>query len=176
MVLLGLFQWDTVARACERITAWILPQGFIVTYFADTDFKDDICRRPERQAMRDYGDDSPAFGVPANSYSARWEAWLCVPEDAEYEFFLQSQGPARFWIGADLVVDKWDDPKWVPGKHGQKELQAGNCHVIIEHVKHSGPGALRLRWAGGPVPDNTIMRAPHVRKKTRNKTEKEETR
>lgn len=164
LALLLLFKFDYIAKCQERISAYFSPKGFIVRYYRSPDFKDVICTRHERRVLRDYGESRPALGVPSDSYAARWEASLIVPEDGDYSFFLQSQGSARFWIGDDLVIDKWDDHKWKLGKHGKKHLAKGVYRVMIEHVKHSGSGAIRLRWAGGPIPDNTVMGAPYVRK------------
>jgi hypothetical protein len=167
-----------VVLFCMYFHGWLLgkgirlfyelsPSGFVVSYYADTMFGELVTRRSERKAILNYGDGRPAFGVPQKKHSVRWEGWLRVDESDEYDFFLQSQGGARLWIGEKLVVDKWADHEWLPGEHGACILSSGVHRVVIEHYKINGPGALRLRWAGGVIPGNTIMGAPYVRKKSR---------
>ena len=150
-----------------RIHSQFSPMGFTVTYYRGMGFEERVCKRSERAADRDYGHGSPAYGVSADSYSARWNGWLQITEDAEYMFFMQSIGSSRLWIDDVMIVDRWNDWDWNPGSHARRYLSKGVHQVTIEHRKKDGQGALRLRWTGGGVKANTVMGAPHVRKKRR---------
>ena len=159
-----LFDRSRVGGWVQRVYSELAPGGFTVTYYADTDFRHPLAKRTEQRVARDYGEGSPAWGVPGNRYTARWEGWLHVPETADYLFFLQTQGGARFRIENDLVIDHWESSSWWHGKHAKRGLSNGVYKVVIEHDKREGPGAIRLRWAGGPVSDNTAFGVPYVRK------------
>jgi hypothetical protein len=164
LVLLMMYKGDRVLSPGIRVFSEFAPGGFVVSYYAGADFEDLITQRSLRSVVLNYGEGRPARGVPVDNHSARWEGWLTISASAEYVFFLQSQGGARLWVGDVLVVDKWDDHKWTPGVHGQVGLEKGVHKVIIEHCKTTGPGAIRLRWAGGTIPANTVMGVPHVQK------------
>ena len=87
-----------------------------------------------------------------------------VPEDADYGFFVQSDDGVRVYIDDKLLVDYWSNHGWIPGKHAQAKLAKGPHAVRIEHYNNSGPAALRVKWTGGGIPDNTVLGTPYVTK------------
>jgi len=159
-----LFDGARIVNWGTRVYSELAPGGFRVAYYRGTEFSQLICRRSERYAVRDYGKDKPGLWVPRNNWSARWEAILAVPQTAEYSFYLQSDDGARVYIDDVLVVDYWSDHEWVPGKHGKTDLQQGDHRIRIEHYDRVGSAAIRLKWAGGPIPPDSVLGVPFVRK------------
>jgi hypothetical protein len=167
IALLVLFGRGLILETGERVQAMVSPRGFRVYYYNNAEFAGKPVIRSERQLFRDYGEGAPVILGEDDEYSARWVGQLEVPKVAAYVFFLQSQGGARLFLDDELIVDKWDDHEWTPGKHGNATLDQRTYRVVLEHYKTSGPGAVRLRWAGGTVSGNTVMGVPHVYKKLR---------
>ena len=138
----------------------------MVSYFANEDFHPVLACRAERHAFRDYGRGRPARGVGNGHYAARWEGWLIVPEAGEYSLFLQAVSGAKVYLDDALVIDRWESQKWRAGTHAREYLEKRVYQIRIDYRKKDGDsGALRLRWAGGPVAPNTVMGVPYVTKK-----------
>lgn len=164
-LLFLLFKGDVLIQTGQRIHAGLAPGGLTVSYYKDTDFKALVCSRTERSVVKNYGHGRPAWRVPKDGFSARWDGKLTVSENGEYAFYLQSVDGSRLYINDELVIDHWGSRNWDPGKHGQAYLDDGRHSIRIEHVDHGGPAAIRLRWTGGPIPPNTVLAVPYISKK-----------
>jgi len=141
------------------------PSGLKVTYFRGTNFEKKICSRTEQAVFRDYGEKVPAWGVPSKNFSALWEGILRVPETGEYLFFSQSDDGLRLIIDGKKIIDNWYDQSWGASSTGVSvHLSAGDHPIAIEHYNNEGEAALRIRWCGGPVPPNTVLSAPYLRR------------
>ncbi len=141
------------------------PEGLLVTYFRGTHLDAPVCTRGEFALLKDYKMGRPALGVPRDHFSARWEGLLLVPETALYSFYSQSDDGLRMWIGTERVLDNWNHNDWqTSGTHGSCELTVGEHRIVVEHYDESGAAALRIRWAGGSIPPNTVMDQRWLRK------------
>jgi hypothetical protein len=150
------FQWVTMMRSTDGLT---------VTYFKGMNFEEAVARRVEQQVLLDYGSHRPAFCAPKNKYSARWEGTLLTPKSTNYAFYSQCEGGIRVYIDDSKVIDGWHEKSWnASGSHGQKFLEAGEHKIVVEYFKNMRRGALRLRWAGGPIPDNAVVSTPYLRR------------
>ena len=147
-----------------QVVAEFLPGGVRVSYFKDAEFRQLVCTRTARSIIRDYGRGSPVWGIVGNVFSARWQGFIIVPEDGEYSFYLQSNNGARLLIDGEIVIEHWTPHRWIPGKHGQKRLTKGRHSICVDHYRTTGSAAIRLRWCGGPIPPNTVLAVPYLRK------------
>lgn len=139
------------------------PFGLKVTYFRGTNFEEKICSRTERALCRDYGNKSPARGVPSKKFSALWEGILRVPQSGDYIFAGQSDDGLRLIIDGTRIIDNWCDQSWgARTTGGRVHLSAGDHAIAVEHYNNEGESALRIKWSGGPIPPNTILSAPYV--------------
>ncbi len=80
-------------------------EGFLVTYYRDVALSQRVCRKREATLFRDYGDARPAFRVPRDHFSSRWEGTLRIPGTATYAFYSQSKGRLR--MGCER--GSWED-------------------------------------------------------------------
>ena len=141
------------------------PFGLKVTYFRGTNFEQKICSRIEQAVCRDYKEKAPAWRVPNRNFSALWEGILRVPETGEYLFFCQSDDGLRLIIDGKKIIDNWRDQSWLASSTGVRvHLSAGDHPIAIEHYNNEGESALRIKWYGGPVPPNTVLGAPYLRR------------
>lgn len=164
-LLFLLFKGNTLIQAGQRLVAGFSPSGLTVSYFKDTELKHYVCSRTERKVGINYENGRPAWQVPRDGFSARWEGILIVPENDEYVFYLQSEDGSRLFINNELIVDHWASRRWVPGMKGSVALDEGRHVIRIEHVDHGGRAAIRLRWTGGPIPPNTVLAVPYIWKR-----------
>lgn len=142
------------------------PSGLKVTYFHGINFERKICSRTEQAVCRDYENKAPAWGVPSKNFSALWEGILRVPETGEYLFFSQSDDGLRLIIDGKKIIDNWRDQSWYASSTGvQMHLSAGDHRLVVEHYNGDGESALRIKWSGGPIPPNTVLAVPYLRKR-----------
>ncbi len=145
--------------------AWMMgsSEGLTVTFYHDKDFHKPVARLVAKQVSADYG--TSRFQLSRHPFSARWEGALVVPVATNYEFYCQSEGGMRVLIDGDVVLDHWREVPWQDsGTHGNKQLSAGDHSLVVNYFKSRGHGAIRLRWAGGPIPDNTLLGVPYLRR------------
>lgn len=144
----------------------VSPAGLWIAYFNGTAFEQEVCRRTLRELVCDYEQRAPALGVHANNFSARGDGILRVPLTADYAFYSQSDDGLRLIIDGNTVIDSWRDQSWnASGTAGHLNLTAGHHRLRVEYYNRSGDGAWRIKWAGGPIPANTVMATPYLRKR-----------
>jgi hypothetical protein len=92
---------------------------------------------------------------------------LDVPQDAEYIFYAQSCDGMRLYLDGQCVLDNWRDQTWEASGRGVKwRLTKGPHPLVVEHYcRRTRDGALRIRWCGGGIPENTLLAAPYLRKR-----------
>lgn len=100
--------------------------------------------RNDLQVDFDWKTSSPAAGLPADNFSARWTRnWNFEPGD--YRFYLTVDDGARLWIDDNLVIDQWNDG-------GVREVSVdyileGNHRLTLEYYERSGDARIRLAWS-----------------------------
>jgi beta-glucosidase len=105
---------------------------------------------------------SPAPGVPAENFSARWTGELVPPVDGDYRLGVSSGGGCRFYFDGKLFIDDWES-------HGERDLsklvhlQVGRAYPLrIEYFHNYWESALRLLW----IPPNLTQEAVEAARKS----------
>lgn len=145
----------------------VAPEGLRVTYFKGTNFKVPAWRGVERELVRDFQDDPPVpwLRILSGGFSSRWTGFLNVPRDDDYVFYGQSSDGLRFYLDDRCVLDNWRRQDFTSsGTAAKLHLTAGLHPLKVEHFSHDMSGALRVRWCGGGLPENTLLAAPYLRK------------
>ena len=144
---------------------WRSPDGLVVTYFRDPDLQTAFWFGVETELSRDFRARSPAWWFHSGNYSSRWRGWLDVPKDDDYIFFSQSSDGLRLYLDGKCIIDNWKDQNWdASGMAAKIKLTKGTHPLVVEHYSHRRDGALRVRWSGGGISDNTNLRAPYLRR------------
>jgi PKD repeat protein/uncharacterized protein YgiM (DUF1202 family) len=92
----------------------------------------------------DWGTGSPAAGLPADNFSARWTRTWTVGQTGLYRFHLVADDGVRLWVDDNLVFDQW----WDGGHQGTADyrLDAGTHSLRLEYYEHTGNARILL-WA-----------------------------
>lgn len=84
--------------------------GWKAEFFAGKNFEGDpLATRNDAKIDFNWGDKSPALGVPNEKYCVRWTGTIVAPETADYGFRMESDDGARVYVDGRLIIDKWHD-------------------------------------------------------------------
>jgi Zn-dependent metalloprotease len=95
----------------------------------------------------DWGTGSPATGIPADGFSARWTGEVLPAYSQTYTFYTSTSDGVRLWVDGRLLIDKWVN-------QGTTEwsktiaLQANRRYEIrMEMYENTGSAAAKLSWS-----------------------------
>jgi YVTN family beta-propeller protein len=90
---------------------------------------------------------SPAAGVSADGFSARWAGTLKAPLTGSYTLQTESNDGVRVWVGTSLVIDNWTSHSSATNQSAPIPLAYGQSYDIrVEHYDNVGDATIRLRW------------------------------
>ena len=110
--------------------------------------------RNDRTIDFNWGVGSPAPGLPADNFSARWTRQVEF-DTATYRFYLTVDDGARVWVDGQIVMDEWYDGS-VRQLYADRALTRGMHTVHVEYYEHLGGAQIKLWWerlAPMPIPD-----------------------
>jgi glucose/arabinose dehydrogenase len=144
--------YDRISDAVPTDGAWS------AQYFDNRDLAGTpVVSRVEDALDFDWSSGSPADGVPANNFSARWTKTLNVADAGAYKFTITSDDGARLYIDGQGVFDDWNF-------HGKttstvsRQLAAGPHQIVLEYFEASGDALAKLDYA--PTTDSAPPLAP----------------
>ncbi|HXG77162.1 MAG TPA: PA14 domain-containing protein, partial [Gaiellaceae bacterium] len=106
-----------------------------------------ILTRCESTIDYDWGDGSPAPGVPADDFSVRWQGTFDFPA-GETTFTATADDGIRVWVDGILVIDAWVDQP--PTTYtATRTLSAGAHQVRVEYYERGWGAVARLGWGQG---------------------------
>lgn len=91
-----------------------------------------------------WGAGSPALGVPADNFSARWTRSWNFSEGTHRLHIIVDDG-VRLYVDESLVIDSWQDGGWRE-LSGDRWLWGGNHTLRIEYYEHNGDAVIKA-WA-----------------------------
>lgn len=99
-----------------------------------------------------WGDGSPAAGIPNDNFSVRWTQ-IPVFAAGTYRFDVFSDDGVRLWVNDQLVIDEWRDQP--DGRFNATVVLNGAVPIRLEYYDHGGRAAISLSWvtvSGGATP------------------------
>ena len=96
----------------------------------------------------DWGTGSPASGVNADQFSARWTRTAYFPSTGTYTLSATADDGVRVWVDGALLIDKWFAQSRTTHT-ASKYLTAGNHDVKVEYFEASGSAACIVTWSLG---------------------------
>lgn len=130
--------------------------GLTGRYFPKPGFKGTAVTRIDPVIDFDWKLGSPAPGIGADAWSARWTGEIEAQVTGLHTFFLRSNDGARLWIDGQLLIDDWKD-------HGSRvsqgtiQLEAGRRYAIrLDYHDTAGRANLRLLWSAPGLPRQVV--------------------
>jgi glucose/arabinose dehydrogenase len=135
--------WTATFRKVEQADG----VGLTAAYFPKPDFGGTAVTRLDPQINFNWGTGSPAPGIGADGWSARWTGHLEAEVSGKHTFYLRSDGGARLWVNGVLLVDDWADHDSHVAQ-GTIDLQGGHRYEVrVEYRDPVGAASLRLLWS-----------------------------
>ncbi|RIK34783.1 MAG: hypothetical protein DCC55_32335 [Chloroflexi bacterium] len=100
--------------------------------------------RTESQINHEWGTGSPAPGIPADRFSARWTGTFAF-EPGRYRFTVTVDDGARLWVNNQLIIDEWT----VQSEQiftADVTLPGGNIPIRLDYFENTGVALIRLDW------------------------------
>jgi len=129
--------------------------GLTATYFDNLDLTGAISTRLDPTINFDWHKQSPAAGIAAETFSARWTGQLVVDHAGDYTFTTTSDDGVRLWVDDTRVVDAWTDHSR-RDDHATVTLAAGNHDIRMEYYNNRYDAVARLAWSGPGVTSGTV--------------------
>jgi hypothetical protein len=123
-------------------------RGLTGEYFTNTDLSGTpTVVRTDAGVNFTWNSGSPAPGIPANNWSARWTGTLTPLKSGEYAFCLYADDGCRLFIDDRCVIEHWDlDSGKVPHT-GKSDLVAGHKYRFrVEYFQGPGDDNIQLSW------------------------------
>jgi hypothetical protein len=90
---------------------------------------------------------SPATGIPANNWSARWTGILTALKSGDYTFCLHADDGCRLFIEDQKVIDHWSLDTGSDPHVGKINLAAGQQYRFrAEYFQAGGNDNIHLNW------------------------------
>ena len=94
----------------------------------------------------DWGDGSPAEGIPKDHFSARWSGTLVPPASGEYEISIRSDDGSRLFMDGKQILDNWSDHA-LQSVSVQLALEKGKSYDLrLEYYENTGGAGMTLGW------------------------------
>jgi PKD repeat protein len=100
--------------------------------------------RNETQIDHNWGSGSPATGVPADNFSARWTRKVDF-KGGTYVFSVWVDDGVRLWVDDALVIDSWKDDK-SRLIQAERQIGSGKHRVKVEYYEGSGGAEIEVTW------------------------------
>jgi len=113
--------------------------------------------RNETQIDYNWGSGSPAAGVPADDFSARWTRKLDF-QSGTYAFSVRVDDGVRLWIDDALLIDSWQDGKSRPIQ-AERQIGSGKHQVRVEYYERGGNAEIEVTWQRKDQPTNQVPQA-----------------
>ncbi len=108
--------------------------------------------RNESKIDHDWGEGSPATGVPADNFSARWTRKVDF-KSGTYIFRVQVDDGVRLWVDDALLIDSWRDGS-SRRIEAERQIDEGKHRVKVEYYEHTGAAQIEVSWWREEEPAN----------------------
>jgi hypothetical protein len=101
--------------------------------------------RNDRAVDFAWGTSSPAVGVPADDFSARWTRKLAF-EGGVYKFNARADDGIRVYLDDELILDEWHDSSGDDAYSVTRTLLAGEHRLKVEYYERWGRAMVKVWW------------------------------
>ena len=102
----------------------------------------------ERAIDFNWGAGSPATGMPADNFSARWTRTVNL-EAGVYRLYAQADDGVRLWVDEVLLLDHWVETA-VQTYGVERSLAKANHTIRVEYFEKGGEAVIKVWWEALP--------------------------
>ncbi len=95
-----------------------------------------------------WGFGSPAPGIPADNFSARWTRMVWF-DQGQYRFQAQVDDGVRVWLNGAPIIDEWTDGS-LRTLSTSRSLAAGWYSLRVEYFERTGEAVIDFTWERQP--------------------------
>jgi hypothetical protein len=112
----------------------------------------------ERPAIDfNWGFQSPAPGIPPDSFTARWTGRIMPTRSDTYSFLVTAAGGARVWLDDQLILDFWFEHAESELASAALYLTAGSVHTLrVDYFETTGVASIRVQWQSVNLPKQLV--------------------
>lgn len=127
-----------------------LPPGWNGEYFNNKTLQGSpiLTRNDGAEINFDWGTGSPAAGINADGFSARWTKDI-VFLDGVYQFTTISDDGSRVYVDGQLVVNAWQDQSEATTS-ANKQMTAGTHTIRVEYYDNTGGAGVHFSYTYRP--------------------------
>jgi hypothetical protein len=100
--------------------------------------------RNDKQVNFDWGNGSPAQGIPADNFAARWTRRLDFAAGT-YRFQVTADDGVQLWVDGQLLIDQWHDST-SQLYSANLTLAQGQHDVRLQMYEHTGLAGIHFWW------------------------------
>jgi beta-glucosidase len=121
--------------------------GLRAEFFANRKLEGEpVLTRDEKAVDFDWGMSTPAPGVPADDFSARWTGKLTPPASGKYRFGATADDGLRVYLDGKLIVEDWTEHAPTT-RTGEVTLEAGRSYDLkFEYFEGRIGAVAKLVW------------------------------
>jgi uncharacterized protein YraI/single-stranded DNA-binding protein len=106
--------------------------------------------RNDKAVDFNWGDGAPAYGLPADHFSARWSRWLTFAPGT-WRFWVRADDGIRLYVDGNLVLDQWHDSSG--GTQYTADLALTGQHfVAVEYYENQGKAQAQVLYSQLSLP------------------------
>jgi RHS repeat-associated protein len=117
-----------------------------------------VATRVDSQLSFDWVTASPATGVPADTWSARWSGYVTVPAAGTWTFYGNTDDGHRIIVDGTYVDVDWAAHA-ATETSGSIALSAGRHEIAVEYYDSTSYASAVLSWAGPGVAKQVVPAA-----------------
>ncbi|MDZ7950918.1 PA14 domain-containing protein [Nostoc sp. DedQUE09] len=121
--------------------------GLKAEYYDNIDFTNLKVTTTNPTVNFNWGADSPAPSIDADTFSARWTGQVEAKYSETYNFYTTADDAVRLWVNGQQIIDKFIDQPATESS-GSIALVAGQKYDIkLEYYENKGNAVSQLRWS-----------------------------
>jgi glucose/arabinose dehydrogenase len=121
-------------------------------YYANRDLAGTpVLTRNDPKIDFDWSGGSPAGGVPADNFSARWTKSVTLTDATAYKFTVTGDDGVRLFVDGQKILDKWVTQSRTTYTVS-KPLSAGTHQVVLEYFEAVGDAVAKLDYETTAAP------------------------
>ncbi|MBN3942148.1 PA14 domain-containing protein [Nostoc sp. NMS9] len=148
--------WSSTSQAKEiipqsqlysNISTTSSGNGLKAEYYNNIDFTNLKQTRTDPTVNFNWGADSPAPSIDADTFSARWTGQVEAKYSETYKFYTTADDGVRLWVNGQQIIDKFIDQPATESS-GSIALVAGQKYDIkLEYYENKSNAVSQLRWS-----------------------------